>query len=82
MISDSPLSPSGVGTQALMLINGLIKTGNYQFLCFGAAIKHSNYSTVQVNPDFIVKPIDGFGDREKIRRTGCYKRWRDGGEGN
>lgn len=52
-----------------MLINGLVKTGKYQFLCFGAAIKHSQYNTVQVNPDFIVKPIDGFGDREKIRQV-------------
>lgn len=62
------MAPSGVGTQALMLINGLIKTGKYSFICLGAAIKHPQYDTVLVNPDFIVKPIDGFGDREKIRQ--------------
>lgn len=67
MISDHPLSTSGVGTQARFLINGLIKTGKYQFRCLGAALKHVNYDTIVVNEDFIVKPIDGFGTQDMIR---------------
>lgn len=67
VLCDHPLSTSGVGIQARYLINGLLETGEYQFRCFGAAVKHSNYDTVVVNEDFIIKPIDGFGDRDMLR---------------
>jgi len=66
-ISDHPLSTSGVGIQARWLINGLLNTGKYTFRCLGAAVKHNDYQTVSVNPDFIIKPIDGFGDRNMLR---------------
>ena len=39
-ISDHPLSPSGVGTQTKYIIEGMLKTGKYQFVSFGGAIKH------------------------------------------
>jgi glycosyltransferase involved in cell wall biosynthesis len=32
-------------------------------------MKHSDYRTVVINDDFIIKPIDGFGDRDMIRVT-------------
>ena len=67
LLSDHPLSTSGVGTQARWLINGLINTGKYTFRCLGGAMKHSDYQTVVVNDDFIVKPVDGFGDRNLLR---------------
>lgn len=67
LLSDHPLSTSGVGTQARWLVNGLIGTGKYTFRCLGGAMKHSNYDTVAVNPDFIVKPVDGFGNKDLIR---------------
>jgi glycosyltransferase involved in cell wall biosynthesis len=66
-LSDHPLAPSGVGVQARMLIEGLIRTGNYTFRCLGGAIKHPDYNTMVVNPDFIIKPVDGFGTREQVR---------------
>jgi glycosyltransferase involved in cell wall biosynthesis len=69
MLSDHPLSTSGVGTQARWLINGLINTGKYSFRCFGGAVRHDNYDTVAVNPDFIIKPTDGFGDKNLLRKT-------------
>lgn len=69
MLSDHPLSTSGVGTQARWLIHGLINTGKYSFRCFGGAMKHDSYETTVVNPDFIVKPTDGFGDRNLLRQT-------------
>jgi len=69
MLSDHPLSTSGVGTQARWLIHGLISTGKYSFRCFGGAVRHDNYETTVVNPDFIVKPTDGFGDRNLLRQT-------------
>lgn len=49
------------------LIEGLIATGNYTFRCLGGAIRHGSYDTIQVNPDFIVKPVDGFGTKDMIR---------------
>lgn len=67
-LSDHPLAPSGVGVQARQLIEGLIKTGKYRFLCLGGALKHHHYGVGQVSPDFIIKPVDGFGDREAVRR--------------
>ncbi len=58
---------SGVGTQSRFLIHGLVATGRYSFRCLGGAIKHPNYDPIVVNPDFIIKPVDGFGDRNMIR---------------
>lgn len=66
-LSDHPLSTSGVGTQARWLINGLINTGKYTFRCLGGAMKHANYDVVTVNQDFIIKPVDGFGNKEMLR---------------
>jgi len=69
VLSDHALSTSGVGTQTRHLINGLLQRhpGEWTFRQFGAALKHSDYETVLVNEDFIIKPIDGFGDRDLIR---------------
>lgn len=67
VLSDHALSPSGVGNQTRHLINGLLAKGGWTFRQFGAAIKHNNYDTIAVNEDFIIKPIDGFGDRNLLR---------------
>lgn len=69
MLSDHPLSTSGVGTQARWLIQGLIATGKYSFKCFGGAVRHDNYDIVNVNEDFVIKPTDGFGDKNLLRKT-------------
>jgi len=71
VISDHALSTSGVGTQTRHLINGLLERypGEWTFRQFGAALKHTEYDTAVVNEDFIIKPIDGFGDKDLIRIT-------------
>jgi len=69
VLSDHALSTSGVGTQTRHLINGLLKKGEWTFRQFGAAIKHNDYRTIVVNDDFIIKPIDGFGNKDLIRIT-------------
>ena len=69
LLSDHPLSTSGVGTQSRWLVSGLIGTGKYSFRCFGGAVKHDNYDNVVVNEDFIIKPTNGFGDRNLLRKT-------------
>ena len=69
VLSDHALSTSGVGCQTRHLLSGLQRKypGHYSFRQFGAAMKHSDYSTHVVNEDFIIKPIDGFGSKELIR---------------
>lgn len=69
ILSDHALSTSGVGTQTRHLVNGLLAKGGWTFRQFGAAVKHSDYRTVVVNEDFIIKPIDGFGNRDLLRVT-------------
>tara|TARA_R100000664_G_C2760158_1_gene150957 strand:+ start:9079 stop:10320 length:1242 start_codon:yes stop_codon:yes gene_type:complete len=69
VLSDHALSTSGVGVQTRHLIEGLLKKNRYTFRQFGAAIKHADYRTIVVNDDFIIKPIDGFGNPEMIRVT-------------
>ena len=49
VLSDHPLSPSGVGTQTKYMIEALLKTGRYQFICLGGAIKHSDYTPIKVD---------------------------------
>lgn len=68
LISDDLRATSGVGTQSRYLALGLAATGRYKICQLGAAIKHENYNVDQVHPDIIVKPIDGFGDRNLYRQ--------------
>ena len=70
VLSDHPLSPSGVGTQTKYMIEALLKTGRYQFICLGGAIKHHDYRPVKVEgwgDDWIIHPVDGYGNHEIIR---------------
>ena len=70
VIADHPLSPSGVGTQTKYMIEALLKTGRYKFVCLGGAVKHVDYNVQKVDPygeDWIIFPIDGYGSAEVIR---------------
>ena len=67
ILSDHALSTSGVGTQTRHLVNGLLSKGEWTIRQFGAAIKHENYDVVQVTEDFVIKPIDGFGNPDMLR---------------
>jgi glycosyltransferase involved in cell wall biosynthesis len=70
VLSDHPLSPSGVGTQTKYMIEALLKTGRYKVVCLGGAIKHHDYSPQKVSPyedDWVIYPIDGYGNHETIR---------------
>ena len=70
VISDHPLSPSGVGTQTKYMIEALLKTGRYKFICLGGALKHKDYRPQKVDPwgeDWEIFPVDGYGNHEMIR---------------
>jgi len=69
-ISDHPLSPSGVGSQTKYIIEGMLKTGKYQFVSFGGAIKHNDHKpqrTEEWGEDWIIWPVDGYGGPEMVR---------------
>tara|TARA_R110002020_G_scaffold93344_2_gene225254 strand:- start:33990 stop:35276 length:1287 start_codon:yes stop_codon:yes gene_type:complete len=70
VLSDHPLSPSGVGTQTKYMIEALLKTDRYQFVCLGGAIKHNDYRPQRIEPygdDWVIYPIDGYGNDETVR---------------
>jgi glycosyltransferase involved in cell wall biosynthesis len=69
-ISDHPLSPSGVGTQTKYIIEGMLKTGKYQFVSFGGAIKHPNHEPQKTDAwgeDWIIWPVNGYGNQDMVR---------------
>ena len=69
-LSDHPFSPSGVGTQTKYIVEGLLKTGKYQVLSLGGAIKHQDYrpqKTEQWKDDWVLVPVDGYGNKDMIR---------------
>ncbi len=70
VLSDHPLSPSGVGTQTKYMIEALLETGRYKFICLGGAMKHVDYRPQKVDPfgeDWMIYPVDGYGTDEIIR---------------
>lgn len=70
VLSDHPLSPSGVGTQTKYMIESLLKTGRYKFICLGGAVQHADYTPQKIEPyvdDWVVYPVDGYGTHEIIR---------------
>lgn len=69
-LGDHPLSPSGVGTQSKLVFESLLKSGKFEILSLGGALKHRDYTPVTIDPwgnDFKVIPIDGYGTPEMIR---------------
>ena len=72
VIADSPLVPSGVGTQTKYMIEALLRTGEYSFYCLAGAIKHNDYSVQLVSPheeDWKIQPVDGYGNANIIRQV-------------
>jgi glycosyltransferase involved in cell wall biosynthesis len=70
VIADSPLAPSGVGTQTKYMIEGMLRTGEFSFVCLAGAIKHANYQPMRVDPygdDWVIHPVDGYGNPTIIR---------------
>ena len=69
-ISDHPLSPSGVGGQTRYIIEGMLKTGKYQFVSFGGAVKHAAHDpqhTEEWGHDWVIWPVDGYGNPDMVR---------------
>ena len=72
VIADSPLVPSGVGTQTKYMIEAMLRTGEFQFFCLAGAIKHQDYRIQKVSPyeeDWLIKPVDGYGNPHIVRQV-------------
>jgi glycosyltransferase involved in cell wall biosynthesis len=70
VIADHPFAKSGVGTQTKYIIEALLKTGRYKFVCFGGAVKHQDYrpqKTDEWGDDLVIHPVDGYGTQEQVR---------------
>lgn len=70
VIADNPLAPSGVATQTKYMIESLLRTGEFSFICLAGAIKHHDYRPTKVDPygdDWVIFPVDGYGSHEIIR---------------
>lgn len=64
-ISDHPLLPSGVGTQTKYVIEALLKSGKFDVISLGGAVKHKDYTPVKVDGypgNWEIYPVDGYGD--------------------
>jgi len=69
-LSDHPLSPSGVGSQTKYVCEALLKSGKFEIISLGGAIKHADYRPIKVDPyqeDWRIIPVDGYGTQEMIR---------------
>ena len=69
-LSDHPLSPSGVGTQTKYMIEGLLKSGKFEVISLGGAIKHQDYKPIRTEEwqdAWTIFPIDGYGTAEVVR---------------
>lgn len=69
-LSDHPLHPSGVAHQTRLMIEAMLKTGKYEFVSLGGAIKHPDYRPVKVEEfgdDWVIFPVDGYGSAEQLR---------------
>ena len=70
VISDHPMSPSGVGTQTKYFLEALLKTGRYSIISLGGAVKHEDkrpLSTEEWGEDLIILPVEGYGNPHLIR---------------
>mgnify|MGYP003341155800 FL=1 len=70
VLSDHPFSFSGVGIQTRYFIEAILKSGKYQVMALGGAIKHADYKpikTQEYGDDFVIHPVDGYGTPDLIR---------------
>ncbi len=71
VIADSPLAPSGVGTQTKYMIESMLNTQEFSFVCLAGALKHRDYQPTKVEPwgdDWIIHPVDGYGEPQLVRK--------------
>jgi glycosyltransferase involved in cell wall biosynthesis len=70
VLADDIRHPSGVGTQTKYFVESMLRTGKYQFICIGGALKHADYRPTKFEEwgdDLLVFPVDGYGTQQLVR---------------
>lgn len=70
-LGDDIRCQSGVGNQGRLLIEQLLSTGKFKFICLAGALQHHDLTPCKIEPygdDLILIPVNGFGDRNIIRQ--------------
>ena len=68
-ISDHPLLPSGVGTQTKYVIEALLRTGKFDVISLGGAVKHQDYTPQKVDGypgKWEIYPVDGYANPQIV----------------
>jgi glycosyltransferase involved in cell wall biosynthesis len=71
-INDHILASSGVALQVKYVVDHLLKTGRYQFINLGGAVKHADYRPQKLEEygdDLIIYPVDGYGTPEIVKQV-------------
>jgi glycosyltransferase involved in cell wall biosynthesis len=69
-ISDHPLLPSGVGTQTKYVIEALLRSGKFNVISLGGALKHQDYTPKRVDGfpgTWEIFPVDSYGDAKIVK---------------
>ncbi len=69
-ISDHPLLPSGVGTQTRYVIEALLRSGKFNVISLGGALKHQDYTPKRVDGfpgTWEIFPVDSYGDAKIVK---------------
>lgn len=69
-LSDHPLVMSGVGIQTRYFIEGMLKTGKYEFISLAGATRHANMEpirTEEYGEDWKIIPVQDYGNPEFVR---------------
>ena len=69
-LGDHPLVMSGVGIQTKYFIEGMLKTGKYEFVSLAGATKHANMEPIMTEEHgeaWKIIPVDDYGNPETIR---------------
>ncbi len=69
-LGDHPLVMSGVGIQTRYFIEGMLKTGKYEFVSLAGATKHASMDTIvteEYGEDWKIIPVEEYGNPELIR---------------
>lgn len=72
VISDNPLLKSGVAIQTKYMIESLLETDEYNFVCLGSAVesrREQPFTAGDWGEDFIIYPVENYGGKDKVREV-------------
>lgn len=66
-LGDDPRHLSGVAHCLKDIGNALLKTGKFRIISLGAAIQHLDYRPVKIKDDWVIIPVEGFGNIDQVK---------------